>query len=99
MNYTGRFLVFFNRHTDAPRVWTIAAPGRAWEVNVVSVDIGVPLTTKYDPDVPRGGHDGPPSAWFEGAGTVTVDAEGKATILPDATWSYDVWADTMRGGR
>jgi hypothetical protein len=80
VTYTGPFLVFFNRHADAPRVWTIAAPGRAWEVNVATIEIETVLTTRYQPQPARADHDGPPSAWFEGYGVVAVDAAGRATI-------------------
>ena len=80
LTYTGAFSVYFNRHVDAPRVWIVAAVDRAWEVNVVSVAINVPIVTKYDPAPHRPDHDGPPSAWFEGYGVVVVDVEGRATI-------------------
>lgn len=80
MTHVGQMIVYFNRHQDAPRVWCIAPPDRAWEIQVQTVIISVPSQSHYNhlPSLPN--HDGPPSALFQVAGSLVVDDEGNATI-------------------
>ena len=82
MKYVGKMLVYFGRHLDAPRVWCVAHPDRAWELQVESVTfVGVSAQTKYNPAIkPQPNHDGPPSAYFEVFGTLNVSVDGRASI-------------------
>lgn len=82
LTYTGPFLVYFNRHLDFPRVWCIANPRTGWEVNVTALHLDVQLFSRYEKREVKADHSGPPAAWFEGVGTVTVDANGIARIYP-----------------
>ena len=82
MTHSGSFLLYFNRHADAPRVWCISAPDRSWEVGVQSIICFVTLTSRYAPDRHDStrSNDVAPAAWFEGSGEVVVDENGKAYI-------------------
>lgn len=83
--YRGQVLVYFNRHADAPRVWCISDKDRAWELQVQSVHKeGARFVTVYLPLVPsQQDHDGPPSAYDQSEGEVTVEVTGgRAVIRP-----------------
>jgi hypothetical protein len=82
--HRGDFIVYFNRHTDAPRVWCIATPDRSWEICVASIDLRVPVGTVYKPVPHVAEHHGPPSAYLAGTGAVTVDMKGHAIISEDS---------------
>lgn len=90
LNYRGHFTCYFNRHSDAPRVWCVASQDQSWEINVASIDmLGVRLHSRYLPTIPppTDQHDGPPSAYFVGEGEITVSEDGHAVIVPlVGTW-------------
>lgn len=78
VKFSGDVIVYFNRHADAPRVWSIASPDRSFEIEVASVDIHVSVRSHYQPtDKPR---DVAPAAWLSCHGEVFIRSDGSATI-------------------
>jgi hypothetical protein len=78
----GIWKVYFNRHQEATRVWCVAPVSGAWEAAVVSVDIfDGDVLSRYkrlpnpDPELL-----GPPSAWMEVEGALTLYDNGMAVI-------------------
>lgn len=82
LTFTGRFLLYFNRHADAPLVWNVAPADRAWEVAVRKIEVRVPLFSHYEATEPSKDDEERPSAYFFGDGTVRVDNGGLAVIEP-----------------
>jgi hypothetical protein len=80
LRYAGPFALYFNRHADAPRVWCVAALDRGWEINVEGFECEVRLTSRYSPIPQLPDHSGPPAAWLEGNGVVSVGPDGWALI-------------------
>ena len=80
ITYTGPMIVYFNRHSDAPRVWCVADPERNWELQVKSVIINAPIETHYAGPLQQPNHEGPPSAIMKLSGALVVSNEGHATI-------------------
>lgn len=88
VTYVGVVRVYFNRHSDAPRVWCVADEKCAWELCVVQVIVqaGVQLVSMHDPEAAiLPDHAGPVRAWLQGAARLHVDADGTATLWPAGT--------------
>lgn len=80
----GPWRVYFNKHGEAPRVWSIA-PDRTeatWEVECRAVVIsGCSMATVYQP-VDKNAAEYTPSAYFIVHGRLTLESNGLATFEP-----------------
>lgn len=88
LSYTGRMMLYYNHHNEAPRVWCIRAG--EWELCVVTINAtGVDMESKYQRAAPPGERDEwRPSAWFECHGQLTVSPEGHAIITPGSVRTF-----------
>jgi hypothetical protein len=81
MIFSGRFLVYFNRHQAAPLVWCIRFED-IFEIAVASVMIDSPAKTVYLPKSIPDDEDGRPSAWLEVTGVLTISGAGARITVP-----------------
>lgn len=77
---TGTWRVYFHRLNPDGLPWCVAPDAGGWEIAVAVVDIQVPSSAVYRPKTTPDDEDGRPSAWIAATGTLTVSADGRATI-------------------
>lgn len=87
----GKFKVYFAHHNVAPLVWCLqyldAEGFPKWEIAVQSIDVdGAHAQTVYAPKATADSVDGKPSAYLLVVGSLSVDAQGTATIRPPGNW-------------
>lgn len=76
---TGRWRVYFNKHSAAGLPWCVAPDEGGWELAVAAVAIGIEAETRYQPKATPDDEDGRPSAWLAVDGKLTV-VGGRASI-------------------
>lgn len=77
--FVGKFLLHFNRHGAAPRVWSIdiieqrgGADFEGAEINVSEIVWFTPTRTVYRAKATPDDEGGKPSAWLETEGTLRI---------------------------
>jgi hypothetical protein len=77
---TGRWRVYFNRHSAAGLPWCVAPDEGGWELATPAVVLFAKAETVYQPKATPDDEDGRPSAWFLVEGCLTVFPDGRVRI-------------------